>query len=148
VTERIARLTGVTTVGVDLGVAALEAQWRQRTAALLSFDVASAYELPFEDGLFDCVCALEVLEHLERPGDALAELARVAGRFLVLSVPREPLWRIAHVLAGRDIRALGNTPGHINHWSARRFRQLVARYGRVRRLARPFPWTIITLERP
>jgi len=50
VTERIARLTGVTTVGVDLGVPTLEAQWRQRTAALLSFDVASAYELPFEDG--------------------------------------------------------------------------------------------------
>ena len=148
VTERIARLTGVTTVGVDLGVPALEAQWRRREAGLLSFDGASAYELPFEDGSFDCVCALEVLEHLERPGEALAEMARVAGRFLLLSVPREPLWRISHVLAGRDVRAFGNTPGHINHWSARRFRQLVSRYGRVRRLERPFPWTVVTVERP
>ena len=147
-TERMARLTGVTTVGVDLGVSALEAEWRRREAGLLSFDVASAYELPFEDGSFDCVCALEVLEHLERPGEALAEMARVAGRFLLLSVPREPLWRISHVLAGRDLRAFGNTPGHINHWSARRFRQLVSRYGRVRRLERPFPWTVVTVERP
>jgi len=147
VTERMAKLAGVTTVGVDLGTPALEEQWQTRDGALLSFASASAYALPFEDGSFDCICALEVLEHLERPDEALAEMARVAGRFLVLSVPREPLWRISHVLAGRDIRALGNTPGHINHWSARGFRRLVSRCGTVRRIARPFPWTVVTVER-
>jgi len=147
VTSRMARLTGVTTVGVDLGVPALEAEWRQREGGLLSFEAALTYELPFDDGSFDCVCALEVLEHLERPRDALAELTRVSARMLILSVPREPIWRLAHMVAGRDLRALGNTPGHINHWSSRAFRQLLARYGTVRRLARPFPWTVIVLER-
>lgn len=146
VTERLARLTGVTTVGVDLGDETMRAHWSRRSQGLLTFASASAYELPFDDGSFDCACALEVLEHLERPRDALAEMARVASRTLVLSVPREPVWRVAHVLAGRDVRALGNTPGHINHWSSGGFRRFVSEVGSVRRVARPFPWTVAVVE--
>ena len=66
-----------------------------------------------------------MLEHLERPRDALAEMSRVAGRALLLSVPNEPGWRISHMLAGKNLRALGNTPGHINHWSKRAFAERV-----------------------
>jgi hypothetical protein len=73
-------------------------------------------------------------------------MTRVAGRALLLSVPREPLWRISHVLAGRDLRALGNTPGHVNHWSSKDFKHLVADYGRVAKLSAPFPWTIAVLD--
>ena len=146
VTERLATRTGVTTVGVDLGDDTLRAEWQRRSAGLLSFAAASAYELPFDDGSFDCVCALEVLEHVERPRDALNEMSRVAGRALLLSVPREPLWRALHLLAGRDVRELGNTPGHINHWSARGFRHLVSEYGTVARFERPLPWTVVTVD--
>ncbi len=148
VTERLSQLTRVTTVGVDLGDDVLRAQWRVREKGLLSFDAASAYDLPFDDASFDCVCALEMLEHLERPRDALAEMTRVAGRTLLLSVPREPWWRMAHLAAGRNLRALGNTPGHINHWSTRSFLGLVSDYGVVTRVARPFPWTVVAVERP
>lgn len=146
VTERVARLTGATTVGVDLGDDEMRAHWSEREARGLTFASASAYELPFEDGSFDCVCALEVLEHLERPRDALAEMARVANRTILVSVPREPLWRIAHLLAGRNVRALGNTPGHINHWSSSEFARLVSDYGSVRRVTRPFPWTVVIFD--
>ncbi len=146
VTERLARLTGVPTVGVDLGDETMREHWESRAGGLLTFASASAYELPFDDGSFDCVAALEVLEHLERPRDALAEMARVAARYLLASVPREPLWRVSHLAAGRDLAALGNTPGHINHWSSRAFIRLVAGYGTVRTVARPFPWTIVALE--
>src|SRR5436853_2937848 len=34
--------------------------------------------LPFRDGSFDLVCALDVVEHLEDEDEALAELARAA----------------------------------------------------------------------
>ena len=147
VTARLAKLTGVTTVGVDLGDEPMRAEWAARSPrGLLTFEAASTYELPFADGSFDCVCALEVLEHLERPRDALAELARVARKALLLSVPREPVWRVAHVLAGRDVRQLGNTPGHVNHWSARAFRSLASEYGSVLAFERPLPWTIVVVE--
>ena len=146
VTARLARMTGAPTVGVDLGDERLAAEWRGLEGGNLSFRAASAYELPFEDGSFDLVCALEVLEHLERPRDALREMARVARRTLLLSVPREPLWRISHVLAGRDVRRLGDTPGHVNHWSSRTFRLLVSELGDVSRLRKPFPWTIAVVE--
>jgi 2-polyprenyl-3-methyl-5-hydroxy-6-metoxy-1,4-benzoquinol methylase len=147
VTERLARLLGSATVlGVDADDLRLQEEWKSRQLDNLSFATGSAYELPFEDGAFELVCAIEVLEHLERPRDALAEIARVASRTLLLSVPREPHWRISHVLAGRNLRRLGDTPGHINHWSKPGFASLVSNYGREVQMRTSFPWTIAVVE--
>jgi 2-polyprenyl-3-methyl-5-hydroxy-6-metoxy-1,4-benzoquinol methylase len=146
VTERLARLSNARTVGVDLGTEALRREWNARRGAALSFEEGSVYDLRFADDSFECVCALEVLEHLEHPDDALRELARVATRAIVVSVPNEPIWRIVHVLAGRDVRRLGNTPGHINHWSPAAITSLVSQHGGVTEVRRPFPWTIVVAE--
>ena len=146
VTERLAHRTGAPTIGVDLGDEALRDEWRTRERESLTFRAASAYDLPYADGSFDLVCALEVLEHLERPRTALAEIGRVARRAVLVSVPREPLWRLSHLLAGRDVRSLGNTPGHVNHWSAHGFARLVAEFGSARWARRPFPWTVLLYE--
>ncbi len=146
VTARLATTARAPTIGVDLGDEGMREQWRLREGEQLSFRAASAYDLPFPDGSFDCVCALEVLEHLERPHDALAEISRVAKRTLLLSVPREPVWRLVHLMAGRDVRSLGNTPGHTNHWSSKSFQRLVSDFGRVTNVRTPFPWTVVVLE--
>ena len=146
VTQRLASLSGAPTLGVDLGTDALRSEWRRREARELSFQEASAYALPFADDSFDCVCAMEVLEHLERPREALTELTRVASRAILVSVPNEPAWRIVHLLAGRDVRRFGNTPGHVNHWSARAIERLVSEFAQVTDVRRPFPWTIVLAE--
>jgi ubiquinone/menaquinone biosynthesis C-methylase UbiE len=146
VTERLAqRLAPIEVLGVDADESRLKEEWAARGAPNLSFTTGSAYDLPFADGSFDLVCAIEVLEHLERPRDALAEMRRVANRALLLSVPNEPSWRISHMFAGRNVRALGNTPGHINHWSKSSFLRLASELGRSR-VESAFPWMVAVVD--
>ncbi|HEY3069416.1 MAG TPA: class I SAM-dependent methyltransferase [Gaiellaceae bacterium] len=147
-TERIAGLRpGADVVGLDVDDPRLGAEWKQRRGDNLSFRAGSAYSLPFKDAAFELVCGFEVLEHLERPAEALTELARVASRHLVVSVPREPLWRVLNILSLRYLPALGNTPGHVNHWSRAGFVTFVQTAGDVTRVRTPPPWTIVTVRR-
>jgi 2-polyprenyl-3-methyl-5-hydroxy-6-metoxy-1,4-benzoquinol methylase len=147
VTERLAGLLPeVTVVGLDADDPRLAVEWRRRGGDNLAFRVGSGYQLPYDANSFDLVCAMEVLEHVERPDALLGEMARVARRALLVSVPREPLWRISHVMAGRNLRSLGNTPGHINHWSSKDFAALASRFGNPRRVRRPFPWTLVVVD--
>ncbi|WCB45553.1 class I SAM-dependent methyltransferase [Nitratidesulfovibrio vulgaris] len=44
-------------------------------------------ELPFEDGAFDIITAMDVLEHLDKPHRALDELFRVAKKAVFISLP-------------------------------------------------------------
>lgn len=106
----------------------------------------SIYELARESEHFDLVFLLEVLEHLDRPGLALQEVRRVLkpGGFLIAGVPREPLWRVLNMARGKYLSRLGNTPGHLNHWSKRTFRQYIDHdFGEVIATQSPLPWTLI-----
>ena len=147
VTERIAKLLpGARVVGLDVEDPGLAEEWQARASGNLSFEPGSAYSLPHEDHSFDVVSAFEVFEHLERPEEGLGELARVARRTLVLSVPREPLWRVLNVVSLHYLRDLGNTPGHVNHWSRGQFAEFAGSAGEVTRLRSPLPWTIATVR--
>lgn len=112
----------------------------------LSFRQANAVELPFSDNSFDLVIACEVLEHIESPELALREISRVSKRWMLVSVPWEPAWRIVNCLRGKYLLRLGNTPGHVNHFSRRKIRKLLETEGTVRRIATPFPWTVLLVE--
>ena len=143
-TEQWARRLGTgRVVGVDLADPKLAAEWEQRRRANLAFGAMAVEHLEFADGEFDLVAATEVLEHVEGPERALAEMARVAGRWLLVSVPHEPLWRVLNVARGAYVRRLGNTPGHVNHWTRRAFVGLLSRYGDVAEVRSPFPWTML-----
>ncbi len=64
-----------------------------------------AENLPFADGEFELASAIEVLEHVPDPEHTLAEMARCAERHLLVSVPREPLWRVLNIARGAYLRA-------------------------------------------
>lgn len=114
---------------------------------LIQFREASIYELPFGDDEVDMVVCCEVLEHLEDPRRGLAELRRVARRSILLSTPREPIWRAMNLARGKYVADLGNTPGHVQHWGRRQLVRLVSEVADVIEVRTPLPWTVL-LTRP
>lgn len=120
-------------VGSDLSAAPLAADGAAGRRRLAS----SAFRLPFRDGVFDVVTALDVVEHLEDDGAALREMFRILrpDGVLILTVPAVPL------LYGPHDRVLG----HWRRYSSAdlRRRVLASGGGRVRSLgyfiSLPFP---------
>lgn len=133
-------------VGIDLDDEKLAAEWAKRARPNLEYRCEEATRLSFGDGEFDLATAIEVLEHVPDPEATVAEMARVAQRHLLVSVPREPLWRGLNMARGAYWGALGNTPGHVNHWSKRGFAKLLSRHGEVVEARSPFPWTMLLVR--
>ena len=61
-------------------------------------------------------------------------------RFLA---PWEPVWRLMNLARARYVRALGNTPGHVQHFGRRALLDLAATRLVNLRVRRPLPWTVI-----
>jgi ubiquinone/menaquinone biosynthesis C-methylase UbiE len=78
--------------------------------------LGDATAMAFEDDSFDVVTLLEVLEHIPDTSRALAEVCRVARRFVVLSVPS----------------AADNNPEHIHLFSAAKLETLLRSAGAAR----------------
>jgi 2-polyprenyl-3-methyl-5-hydroxy-6-metoxy-1,4-benzoquinol methylase len=133
-------------VGIDLEEESIQSGWAERSAPNLDYRVMQAENLPFADGEFELASAIEVLEHVPDPAHTVAEMARCASRHLLVSVPREPLWRIVNMARGAYWAQLGNTPGHLNHWSRRSFVSLLSRHGEVVEVRSPFPWTMLLVR--
>jgi len=134
-------------VGIDLADPKLAAEWEARDkCANLEFRAMAVERLEFPDDEFDLVAATEVLEHVDGPDRAVAEMARVARRSLLVSVPHEPLWRMLNMARGAYLRSWGNTPGHVNHWTRAGFAKLLSAHGEVVEVRSPFPWTMLLVR--
>jgi SAM-dependent methyltransferase len=145
--EKWARRIPGRVVGIDLDDPQLHAEWAKRQVENLQYKVMKAENLPFGDGEFEVATAIEVLEHVPDPEHTVAEMARVASKYLLVSVPREPLWRGLNMARGAYLKELGNTPGHLNHWSKRSFVALLSKHGTVIEARSPFPWTMLLVRR-
>jgi 2-polyprenyl-3-methyl-5-hydroxy-6-metoxy-1,4-benzoquinol methylase len=133
-------------VGIDLEEESIQAGWLKHAAPNLEYRVMEAENLPFADSEFELASAIEVLEHVPDPEHTVSEMARCASRHLLVSVPHEPLWRMLNMARGAYWAALGNTPGHLNHWSRRSFLAMLSRYGEVAEVRSPFPWTMVLVR--
>lgn len=133
-------------VGIDLDDPTLKKFWEERTAPNLEYKILKAENMPFADNEFEVASAIEVLEHVPDPSHTIAEMARVANKYLLVSVPREPIWRAVNMARGAYIKQLGNTPGHLNHWSKRAFVAELSKVGTVEEARSPFPWTMLLVR--
>ncbi len=105
---------------------------------------SSAYDLIPSQHQREMVICCEVLEHLEKPSLALKKMKTLQAGAYLFSVPWEPIWRILNIARGSYLKQLGNTPGHLNHWSRRSFEKCLLEAGySIDRTFNPFPWTMV-----
>jgi 2-polyprenyl-3-methyl-5-hydroxy-6-metoxy-1,4-benzoquinol methylase len=108
----------------------------------IGFEAAPVEALDPSRHAAELVVCCEVLEHLSEPERALDVLASLARPWLIASVPREPLWRALNLARLSYVGRLGNTPGHLNHWSKRQFVRFLTRRFEVVQVLQPLPWTM------
>jgi len=69
---------GYELTGVDQSAGSLEVARRHAPQGIdVVYTKADAYQLPFPDGSFEAVLLMDFLEHVDEPGRAIAEAARV-----------------------------------------------------------------------
>ena len=141
-TEQWADRTPGRVVGIDLEDPKLRSEWERRDAPEPRVPRRRRPHAP--------VCGRRVrgcdrdggARARARPGRRAGGDVQVASRWVLVSVPREPLWRGLNMARGAYLRDLGNTPGHLNHWSKRSFATLLGHHGEIVELRSPFPWTM------
>lgn len=119
----------------------------QRLFHHLNMQLGDIYHIGQQVASWDVVIASEVLEHLHEPRAALIELKRVAKRYVLLSVPNEPWFRLGNFARGRNWRRFGNHPEHVNLWSQHGFARFVTKELSVEKVIPAFPWTIVLAKK-
>ncbi|MDF2617671.1 MAG: Methyltransferase type 11 [Xanthobacteraceae bacterium] len=132
--------------GSDFSTTVIEIARREAAAVGVApelFSAKSIYDLDPAQDSADLIVCCEVMEHLEHPETALEVLQRLGPRNVILSVPREPLWRILNMARGKYLSSFGNTDGHIQHWTPSAFKALISRYFDIIEVRAPLPWTML-----
>jgi SAM-dependent methyltransferase len=132
--------------GVEYNKKAIELG--QKTYPNIKIKQGDIYHLPYENNSIDLVLCTEVLEHIDDPQKGLRELIRVSKKYLVVSVPNEPLFMLAQLLRGKNWSRLGNDIEHIQHWTFWQFEKFVKKENvRILESRHPFAWTMLLLEK-
>ena len=115
---------------------------------MINFSVQNAEKLSkYRDNEFDLVICCEVLEHVGNYKKVLKELKRISKKYVLLSVPNEPVWRVLNMVRGKYLSKFGNTPGHINHWNMISFEKLVkSEKFLIIDKKYPLPWQMMLLK--
>jgi hypothetical protein len=128
--------------GFDIDLDAL--QRARKRFPEISFERGSIYDFKARAELVLC---LEVLEHLEEPGNALRHLAALDIRDFIVSVPHEPWFALGNLARGRHIATFGNLPDHVNRWTKAQFRRQISPWFEVVKDYSSFPWIAYRLRK-
>ena len=115
----------------------------------LPIQYGTVFDLPFEDNAIDCVLFFEVIEHLDEPEKALAEIRRILkpGGRLILIFPNDRMFMISRLLTGMVKEAFYDA-GHVMHWTPSKIRKALKASGfsPVAQCNLPFPFWPISLH--
>lgn len=117
---KLARERGIHVSGVELNPEGAESA-RKQGYTVYQTDLVS---LQAEDsGLWDVICAFQVLEHLSQPRAFLEQALSILrpGGILIISVPNAS---VAQQLDPERNDLLDQAPHHMSHWDERVFRSL------------------------
>ena len=114
----------------------------------LKLNIGDVNKLNYPDDSFDLAMCTEVLEHLENPTRAVAEIKRVTRKYIVFSVPNEPFFILANFLRGKYLKNFGNHPEHINHWTMWGFERFLKNQGlTIVKTKHPFAWSLVLVKK-
>ena len=111
----------------------------------IKFSVLSIYDLNTITMQYDLIVANEVFEHLSDPDNAIEQIKKIAGKYILISVPSEPYFKMANILRLKYLKNAGNPPGHINHWSKRLLEQFLISHGLIIKKIECSPLWILAL---
>ena len=128
-------------VAVDVSGVYLEAARKNLAGYDVEYHKGRVEDLALPAASFDRVVCSEVLEHVEKPGVILAEIARLlapAGRAIV-TVPNDPLIHLLKRIANPRSADWGGDRYHLHRWRPREFRELLEEHLEVvQQRAAPF----------
>lgn len=102
----------------------------------------SVYDLSTLPGGYDLILCAEVLEHLERPGDALDQIVKLQPERVLLTVPHEPWFMLSNLAMGKNISRFGNDVEHCNHFTVASFRKLLETRFELTTVTTSYPWIL------
>ncbi len=89
---------------------------------------------------------LEVLEHLENPVRIINQFKKINFDKMLITVPNEPLWRILNCCRLKYLNNFGNTPGHINHFSKKKLKNLLSNNFEIIEIRLPLPFLLFLIK--
>lgn len=121
---------GIECTGVDFSQNAVDAATSNHPKCRFFRADAINDALPFRDGSFDTVVALDVLEHVFQPHRLLREMHRVARRDVIIGVPNfSSLPARIQTVIGRVPENNNPRKGHVYWFRLRDLRALVTQVG-------------------
>jgi ubiquinone/menaquinone biosynthesis C-methylase UbiE len=120
-------------VGVDISESMIgEARRRHNSLAQLSWRVADAFDLPFEDNSFDACGAATMLQHVPDPASVLHEMTRVlrpGGRIAILEFDHDTTFLDSPDPDTTRVICDSSTQAFVQGWMGRQLPRLFHKVG-------------------
>ncbi len=126
----------------EVSVAEANAQCVQRNLDP-KFHAISLFDLTPQIAAEELVICCEVLEHVPDTTKAISVLKSIASPYLLVSVPREPIWRPFSTSRGGNIWPIWATHPDTSSTGPRHLISMLRSSFEIVEVRKPLPWTII-----